>query len=242
MKKISITLLAILMVGCAHAQVSFYQDDKKLNNGDTITINDATVINDGDYISVSMDSKLKLKNESNTASQIVCSQHVVSYTIDGVFQFCIGNCTIGTSDKTLTSNQSVAAGNFVIGFGIEYTPQYENFGKATVTYTANLVGSTQKSKVTVIFNYQSTEGINTIQTSKAKVYQTAESLILECPTSSAKKIMIYNVSGRIIASYTLSESLKKYVLPKTEENGMYLYSVEMTDGEKVTGKVFNSKK
>jgi len=239
MKRISITLFTILMVGAVQAQVSFYQGDKKLNDGDTITINDATTMNDGGDVSVSMDSNLKLKNESNETSNISCSQHVVSYTTSGSFEFCVGSCTIGTNDRTLTIS-SIAAGKFISGFELIYLPQYGSFGKSIATYTANIIGSTEKSKVTVIFNYQSTEGINSVQTNKLKVYSTTESLILNCPNCSAKKVTVYNVSGKAIAYYTLSGSLKEYILPKIEKKGLYLYSVEMVDGEKISGRFLSS--
>lgn len=238
MKKILFTLLAILMVGDIHAQVSFYQGDKKLNDGDTIIINDATTMKDGSDVSVSMDSKLKLKNESNETSRISCSQHVESFTKNGLFQFCVGSCTIGTIDKTL-SISSIAAGTFINGFDIVYAPEYQSFGKAIATYTANIVGSSEKSKVTVIFNYQSTEAINSIQTNKVRVYSNTESLILESPTCSVKSVTIYNISGKVIAFYTVYGSLKEYILPKVEKKGLYLYSVEIADGKKITGKFIN---
>ena len=238
MKKILFTFFAMSMAGGLHAQVSFYQGDKKLNNGDTITINEATVVNEDGDMTVSMNSKLKLKNESNTTSKILCSQHVVSYTEGGTFEFCVGNCTIGPNDKSLTTNTAIAGESFINGFDIAYHPQYEKFGSATATYTANIVGSTEKSKVTVIFNYQSTVGINSVQMDNVKVYSSTESLILSCPTCSAKNITLYDVLGKAVASYSLSGTLKEYVLPKMQNQGLYIYSLEMADGSKISGKLF----
>lgn len=236
MKKLSMILFAILMVENIQAQVAFYQGSNKLKDGDTITVNVAGTDESGELV---MESELRLKNESSTSSNIVCSQDVVTNTVNGKFQFCLGNCTIGTKSLTQTTANPITAGNFVGGFGVEYYPEEKNYEKAMATYIANLVGSTQKTKVTVIFNYQSTTGINIIQTNKVKVYSTKEFLILRCPVHSAKSITIYDVSGKIIAHYNLYGSLDEYTLPKVEKKGLYLFSVNMIDGKKIAGKFFS---
>lgn len=240
MKRLSIILLTILMAANIHAQVSFYQGDKKLSDGDTITVTDVdTNIYTGGLV---MDSKLKLKNESNSAAKIACFQDVKSYVGEGQFQFCVGSCTTGVNNLTLSTYGEIAPGNFISGFGVEYNPEAEKYGIAMATYTANLAGSTQKSKVTVVFDYQSPTGINTIQTSKVKVYSTTESLILRCPSASAEKISIYDISGKIIANYNLYGSQKEYFLSKIDKKGIYLYSVAMKDGTIISGKFVDSTK
>lgn len=118
-------------------------------------------------------------------------------------------------------------------------PHFLFIAVVSIKQIANLVGSTQKTKVTVIFNYQSTTGINIIQTNKVKVYSTKEFLILRCPVLSAKSITIYDVSGKIIAHYNLYGSLDEYTLPKVEKKGLYLFSVNMIDGKKIAGKFFS---
>ena len=110
-------------------------------------------------------------------------------------------------------------------------PHFLFIAVVSIKQIANLVGSTQKTKVTVIFNYQSTTGINIIQTNKVKVYSTKEFLILRCPVLSAKSITIYDVSGKKVLTKNLSESFFNQSLDLIQlPDG--IYKMKISDGIK----------
>jgi hypothetical protein len=242
MKKIFTFLIAITIFGGSlYAQsFAFFKDGEQLENNAQIIITefDSEPIEGENFVYISMESGLELKNLTETSIFTCFHQLVLEQpTGPGELTVCFGdNCNPPTNEE-VTFQSDLEPGfdeNFHLSYAAllpegEYTRikvQYDVFPRADPD---------DKATVIIIYDY-SEVGIKELsRNDNVLVYERNGQTVFKFNKMSPDtQLVIYNITGREIGQYKLNS--EKFVLPKPLAKGIYIYSVKEKGKVTCTGK------
>lgn len=224
MKKFYLTLLAgLLTFGASARELKFYNGDQVIENGSTITFENITVDDHGDWFEVEMKPDLYLSSDIYSKTVNITAECVSGQTI----QMCAGgNCLRGTTvaktGVTLQTNQKLE-------LKFDYVSDFDA-GEAIPTVTTVITAvdtkypATEKS-FTIIMG-QNVASVDVIE-NNSDITLTPAGIVytLTTPTDFA----IYNITGKQVVATQLNGT--GLVETSNLAKGIYIYRAGAVSGK-----------
>jgi len=232
MRKILILSAMFLLITSAKAQsFMFYRGDQPLEDNAEYTVSDYDVFMTGDdYVILSMESGLELKNITGNDVQATVAQTILDGPLDGengYLSFCFQECTTGNNNKTMSG--LITANSFSIGYHTNFYVYEGIYNRITVKYEVYLatgIGKPNLKTVTVTYVYDanSTAQLNKTDITPAlNVFQEGDQVKINGAFGSNNcQLEVYNLMGQKLAQHLLSSADGTFSLPEKLTKGVYI--------------------
>ena len=236
MKKVLILCLLFLLITSANAQsFMFYRGVQPLEDNAEFTVTNYEVyLSMDDYIILSQEPELHLKNSTDKDVQATVSQTILESPLDGengYLSFCFFDCTTGNSNRTKSG--VIQANGFAPGYHVNFYVYEGKYNRIKVRYDAYLtndLSKTDKKTVTVTYIYDE-NSITRLNKPDFKpiinIFQEGNIVKFNYAFDSYScQLEIYNLTGQKIAQHHLPPGNETFVLPETLPQGVYLCVVK----------------
>ena len=232
MRKLLTISAMILLISSIKAQsFMFYRGTQPLEDNAEFTVSDYQVFfKEDDYVVLTFDSDLQLKNMTASNLQTSVTQTILEEPLDsenGYLSFCFFDCVTGNYDRTKTG--LMQANSFNQGFSVNFYAFEGKYNRIKVKYEVYLTndpGKTDKRTVTVTYVYNEN---STILSNKPvyqplfTVFQDGNHLKIHYTFDSNSSLLeIYNILGHRITQHILPSGQGTFSLPETFAKGIYI--------------------
>jgi len=235
MKKLLILGILIMLITSAKAQsFMFYRGDQPVDDNAEFAVSDYNVafVTADDFMVLSMESGLKLKNMTNRDVPTTVTQTILEAPTDalyGYLSFCFLECTTGNSNKTMSGN--FPANSFSVGYHSNFYVYQGKYNRVKVKYEVYLTGNPADKKtvtVTYVYDENSVNQLNKPNITPAlNVFQDGNQVKFNYSfDSNACRLEIYTLPGQKIVQHLLPSGAGTFSLPEKLTKGVYLCTVK----------------
>ncbi len=230
MKKIYLFLAALLVAGVAHANLTFYIGDKKIEPNTTITFSEIQKEFVGEW-DVVMDPNLSIESDIFTNKLSITA----TCTTGQIIQMCAGgNCEKAQSVK---KTGVTARAETKVPLQFEYTGTFASEAdiptNISVHFSAQVgVDETTLVEFDLILNPDGS-GLTLVESARPVRYTSAG---LEYNLTDRAVVTLYDITGRQVlhANAEGQGTVNTHTLPA----GLYIYAIRSANGTRQTGKIY----
>ena len=230
-KLVTISALLLLISSVKAQSFMFYRGTQPLEDNAEFTVSDYEVyFEEDDYVVLTFDSDLQLKNVTANDLQTSVTQTILEGPLDnenGYLSFCFFDCVTGNFDRTKSG--VMQANSFNQGFSVTFYAFEGKYNRIKVkyeVYLTNDIGKTDKKTVTVTYIYDENSTIlsnNLVFKPEFTVFQDGNQLkTLYTNDLNACLLEIYSILGNRIAQHILPSNQVTFSLPETFTKGIYI--------------------
>jgi len=227
-------MLWMLATSAVAQSFVYYRGGQPLEDNATYTVSSYQIfLEEDDYVILSLESDLYLKNVTNRDVQATVTQTILEEPLDdenGYLNFCFYDCSTGNANRTKTG--VLLADRFNEGFHVNFYAFEGKFNRISVryeVYSTNDISRSDKKTVTVVYEYDETsipQNNSSVVKPDIHVVQEGDQMkFIHAFISEACQLDVYSLSGQQVAHHCLPSGNGSFALPEHLAKGVYFYTI-----------------